>query len=302
MARRPIGQGLRRAVQPVWRWLLGGVAIALVMLQVTGPVAAVRPVQQALTPPLLPIINGQTELLWYGQAAFRITTPSGKVILIDPWLQNPLNANGAEDLANLDRADLILITHGHNDHVGDAKAIAERTKAPLVSTFDLGRALAATGGYPGDLVDFNYQGNFGGEIPLLDGEVKVAFIPAVHSSAIATDGSPAAYAGNPGGFVVSVKDGPRLYHTGDTDLFADMAYISQFGKIDWMLACIGGKFTMGPERAAEAVKLVNPSVVVPMHFGTFSLPGTPEQFAAALRSQGAAAQLRIMAVDEPVMI
>jgi L-ascorbate metabolism protein UlaG (beta-lactamase superfamily) len=298
MARQRFGQDLRR----VWRWLVGGCAIAVLALQLTGPATAVQPVQSALTPQALSMATGQTELLWYGQAAFRITTPSGKVILIDPWLQNPLNANGAEDLANLDRADLILITHGHNDHVGDAKAIAERTQAKLVSTFDLGRALAATGGYPGDLVEFNYQGNFGGEIPLLDGDVTVAFIPAVHSSAIATDGSPAAYAGNPGGFVVSVKDGPRIYHTGDTDLFADMAYISQFGKIDWMLACIGGKFTMGPERAAEAVKLVNPSVVVPMHFGVFSLPGTPEQFAAALRASGSTAQLRMMAVDEPVMI
>ena len=82
-----------------------------------------------------------TQLIWYGQSAFKLTTPSGKVLLIDPWLTNPLNPNGKTDLAALDRADLILISHGHFDHVGDAAAIAKKTNAKLVSTADLGTAL-----------------------------------------------------------------------------------------------------------------------------------------------------------------
>ncbi len=248
-----------------------------------------------------PALN--TQLLWYGQSAFKLTTPAGKVLLIDPWLTNPVNPTGKADLAKLDRADLILITHGHFDHVGDAAAIAQKTKAKLVSTADLGQALVKYGGYPKDLVGLETQGNFGGELALLNGEVKVAFIPAVHSSAVASDGSPAQYAGNPGGFLISVKNGPVIYHTGDTDLFQDMTLIPRFRKVSLMLACIGDHFTMGPTRAAEAVKLVNPISVIPMHFGTFpALTGTPEAFAQALKQQGVKSQLRVMKVGETIKL
>ncbi|HEY9884197.1 MAG TPA: metal-dependent hydrolase [Thermosynechococcaceae cyanobacterium] len=242
--------------------------------------------------------SGNTQLLWYGQSAFKLTTPSGKVLLIDPWLENPLNPNGKADLAALKQVDLILVTHGHFDHLGNAVAIAKKTNAKLVSTFDLGQAMVAFSGYPKELVTFETQGNFGGELTLLNGEVKVAFIPAVHSSSVASDGSPATYAGNPGGFLVSVKDGPVIYHTGDTDLFADMSLIPKFRKVSLMLACIGDQFTMGPQRAAEAVKLVNPTTVVPMHYGVFNLPGTPDAFSQALRQQGVKSQLRMMKVGE----
>jgi len=248
-----------------------------------------------------PALN--TQLQWYGQSAFKLTTPSGKVLLIDPWLTNPVNPTGKADLAKLDRVDLILITHGHFDHVGDAATIAQKTKAKLVSTADLGQALVNYGGYPKDLVGLETQGNFGGELTMLNGDVKVAFIPAVHSSAIASDGRPAHFAGNPGGFLISVKNGPVIYHTGDTDLFQDMTLIPQFHKVNLMLACIGDHFTMGPTRAAEAVKLVNPTIVVPMHFGTFpALTGTPDAFSQALRQQGAKSQLRVMKVGETLKI
>ncbi|WP_231947984.1 metal-dependent hydrolase [Phormidesmis priestleyi] len=248
-----------------------------------------------------PALN--TQLQWYGQSAFKLTTPSGKVLLIDPWLTNPVNPTGKADLAKLDRVDLILITHGHFDHVGDAATIAQKTKAKLVSTADLGQALVNYGGYPKDLVGLETQGNFGGELTLLNGDVKVAFIPAIHSSAVASDGSPAHFAGNPGGFLISVKNGPVIYHTGDTDLFQDMTLIPQFHKVNLMLACIGDHFTMGPTRAAEAVKLVNPTIVVPMHFGTFpALTGTPDAFSQALRQQGAKSQLRVMKVGETLKI
>ena len=248
-----------------------------------------------------PALN--TQLQWYGQSAFKLTTPSGKVLLIDPWLTNPVNPTGKADLAKLDRVDLILITHGHFDHVGDAATIAQKTKAKLVSTADLGQALVNYGGYPKDLVGLETQGNFGGELTMLNGDVKVAFIPAVHSSAIASDGRPAHFAGNPGGFLISVKNGPVIYHTGDTDLFQDMTLIPQFHKVNLMLACIGDHFTMGPTRAAEAVRLVNPTIVVPMHFGTFpALTGTPDAFSQALRQQGAKSQLRVMKVGETLKI
>jgi len=242
--------------------------------------------------------SGNTQLLWYGQSAFKLTTPSGKVLLIDPWLENPLNPNGKADLAALKQVDLILVTHGHFDHLGNAVAIAKKTNAKLVSTFDLGHAIVAFSGYPKELVTLETQGNFGGELTLLNGEVKVAFIPAVHSSSVASDGSPATFAGNPGGFLVSVKGGPVIYHTGDTDVFADMSLIPKFRKVSLMLACIGDQFTMGPQRAAEAVKLVNPTTVVPMHYGVFNLPGTPTAFSQALQQQGVKSQIRMMKVGE----
>jgi len=91
-----------------------------------------------LTTPLAALAAG-SELTWYGHAAFKLTTPSGKVLLIDPWITNPSNKNGKEDLARIDKADLILITHGHGDHIGDSVAISKKTGAKLVATFDLGK-------------------------------------------------------------------------------------------------------------------------------------------------------------------
>lgn len=242
--------------------------------------------------------SNSTQLLWYGQSAYKLTTPTGKVLLIDPWIKNPLNKTAEADLAKLNQVDLILITHGHFDHVGDAVEIAKKTNAKLVSTFDLGQAVVHYNGYPKEQVGIDTQGNFGGELTLLNGDVKVAFIPAVHSSSVASDGSPVNYAGNPGGFLISVKNGPVIYHTGDTDLFADMALIPRFRKVSVMLTCIGDQFTMGPTRAAEAVKLVNPTTVIPMHYGTFTLTGTPEAFTQALRQQGVRSRVRVMKVGE----
>jgi len=228
----------------------------------------------------------KTTVTWYGHAAFRIETPSGKTLLVDPWLQNPKNPTAKDDLKSI-KADLILVTHGHDDHVGDAIEIGKRTKAKLVATFDLGNAIVAKG-FPKEQYGIDTGGNFGGTITALDGEVAVTFVPAVHSSNVSDASGKAMPGGNPGGFVISIKGGPTLYHTGDTDAFGDMSLIGKLAKIDVMLACIGGHFTMDPVRAAEAARLVKPKQIVPMHFGTFGpLKGTPAELAVALKKAGA---------------
>ena len=242
-----------------------------------------------------------TKLTWYGHAAFKIETPNGKTVLVDPWITNPTNPSGKDDVKTI-KADLILVSHGHFDHVGDATDIAKRTKAKLVATFDLGNALVGQG-YPKDQYGFDSGGNFGGTVTLLDGEVAITFVPAVHSSAITDAKGAVIEGGEPGGFVIAIKNGPTFYHTGDTDLFGDMANVGKFAKIDVMLACIGDHFTMGPERAAEAVKLVHPKSVAPMHFGTFPvLTGTPADFGKALKKTGATAKLLELKIGQPLSL
>jgi L-ascorbate metabolism protein UlaG (beta-lactamase superfamily) len=251
-------------------------------------------------PPGPPAKADKAKLTWYGHAAFRIDTPKGRSILIDPWLGNP--ANPDKSAAGAVPADLILVTHGHGDHVGDAVAIGKRTRAKLVTTFDLGKALVATG-YPAAQAGMDTQGNFGGTVTLFDGEVTISFVPAVHSSQVTRDEkSPGLDGGNPGGFLVAIAGGPTVYHTGDTDVFGDMALIPAHKKVDVMLACIGGHFTMDPARAARAARLVRPRTIVPMHFGTFPiLKGTPDELAAQLRKQGAGGvKMRVLEIGKAI--
>src|SRR5215471_15298832 len=258
-----------------------------VLLCCTSLVATAQNASSSV-PPQVGGAVAKSQLTWYGHAAFRLVTPSGKVILIDPWITNPLNANGKQDLADLKKVDLILISHGHADHVGDAVEIAKRTKAKLVTSFDQAQAYVRYLGFPSEQVGFDSAGNVGGTLAFFDGEVKVTLVNAIHGSTLTAKekGGDVPYpAGNPIGFVIAVRNGPTIYHTGDTDEFTDMQLLKSM-KVTLMLACIGDHFTMGPERAAEAVAMVQPEKVAAMHYGTFPvLTGTPAQFAAALKGK-----------------
>jgi L-ascorbate metabolism protein UlaG (beta-lactamase superfamily) len=246
------------------------------------------------------LISMETQLTWYGHAAFKINTATGKILLIDPWVTNPAFASGKDELTSLDRVDLIFLTHGHSDHVGNAVEIGKRTGAKLVSNFDLNAAMITVLGYPETQAGNETAGHLGGELALLDGEVTVKFVPAWHGSSIQKDDkSPPVYAGTPTGLIIALRGGPTIYHTGDTDLFSDMALVKRFHTIDIMLVCIGDHYTMGPDRAAEAVKLVAPRTVIPMHYGTFPiLTGTPEAFERELKKRKVKARLRVMKPGE----
>jgi L-ascorbate metabolism protein UlaG (beta-lactamase superfamily) len=236
----------------------------------------------------------KTQLTWFGHAAFRLVTPSGRVILIDPWITNPLNPSGKQDLADLKKVDLLLVSHGHADHVGDAVEIAKRSKARLVTSFDQAQAFARNFG-------FDSVGNVGGTLSFFDGEVKITLVNAIHGSTVTAKekGADLPYpAGNPIGFVIAIRNGPTVYHTGDTDEFTDMQLLKSM-KVTMMLACIGDHFTMGPDRAADAVTMVQPEKVVAMHYGTFPvLTGTPAQFAAALKAKGLLGRYQPMQLRE----
>jgi len=250
--------------------------------------------------------QAQTKVHWYGQAAFRIETPSGGVILVDPWLKVPTNPD-KESIAKLTRVDYILITHGHWDHIGDAIEIGKKTGAALVAPYGLQYNLKSVLGYPEAQATLATGGNVGGIIDLPKAGAKVTFTNAVHGSELVPPmvqpsgpGQPAAIAsGNPVGYVLQINGGPTIYHTGDTDVFTDMKLIAEFYRVDLMLANIGGHFAMNPDRAALAVEWVNPKQVVPMHFGTIPiLAGNPAQFKAALDKRGLGGRMTEMKPGE----
>lgn len=231
----------------------------------------------------------ETKIRWHGHAAFSITTPKGKVILIDPWLRNPKNpdaANKQDPLALLTKADYILLTHGHGDHMGESSEISKKTGAVLISNPELAMNMVKLMEFPSNKVSAM---GIGGEVQVADGEVTIAMTNAVHSSSVtnskgdATDAN-RAYGGNPGGFVVMVKDGPTIYHTGDTAYFKDMETIGEQYSVDIALLNIGGLYGMMPKMAAKAAVSVKAKLAVPMHFGTFEgISQNSDEFSAELK-------------------
>ena len=234
----------------------------------------------------------ETKVRWFGHAAFSITTPRGTVLLIDPWLNNPMNPeakDGKDPLASVPKVDYILLTHGHRDHVGDAVELAKKTGAVLVCNPELAGNLVKLADFPAKQAATDAVMGIGGEIQVAGGEVTIAMTPAVHSSSVfnpkAGPTEPErAYGGNPAGFVIMIKGGPTIYHSGDTAYFKDMETIGEQYQIDLALLNIGGHFGMEPRTAARAAQAGRSKLAVPQHYATF--PGIAENagaFAAELK-------------------
>jgi len=195
-----------------------------------------------------------TKVTWLGHAAFALEV-NGHKILIDPFLtDNPTAAVTANDV----EADFILVSHGHGDHIGDTVAIAQRTGALVISNFEISNWLSQQG------VEKVHAQHIGGGFTHPFGYLKLTI--AHHGSGL-PDGS---YGGNPAGFLLTTPDGKKIYFSCDTAVFQSMHLIGEEG-IDLAVLPIGDNFTMGPDDALRAVKLIEPKVVIPVHYDTWEL-------------------------------
>ncbi len=214
-----------------------------------------------------------TAVTWLGHAAFRIDTPGGKRVYVDPWLQNP---NCPDDEREPEQVDLIALTHGHEDHLGQTVELAKRFGCPVIGLVEL-RGWLVSQGLPEDPTE---AGNKGGTIEKAG--IKVTFTDAKHSSSVYQDGT-FLYLGEPAGLVIEVEDGTKVYFAGDTCVFGDMALIGRIYEPDIAVLPIGGHYTMGPREAAVALELLGTGRCIPCHYGTFPLlAGTPEECREAL--------------------
>ncbi len=207
------------------------------------------------------------KVTWFGHASFKFESPEGKVILVDPWLDHPLAPEGAKQFGHV---DLILVTHGHSDHLGNTIEIAKSTNATVVAIYEIMLYLQGKG-------LSNLQGmNKGGTWEW--NNIKITMTDAVHSSGI-DEGGKVIPGGDPAGYIITFENGFKVYHTGDTGLFGGMQFIGELYKPDLVCLPIGSLFTMGPEEAAFAVKILKPRWVIPMHYETFPiLTGKPKDF------------------------
>jgi L-ascorbate metabolism protein UlaG (beta-lactamase superfamily) len=215
-----------------------------------------------------------THITWLGHSTVLVSTAKGTTILIDPFIA--MNPKYPKDFALPEKIDYILLTHGHMDHVADTLPVAAKHGSTVVAIYELANYVAGKG------AAHTIGMNLGGTVQL--GDVAATMVEAKHSAGV-QDEDGTHYVGVAAGYVLTIEEGPVLYHAGDTAVFGDMQLIRDLYKPEVAMLPIGGHFTMGPREAALAVRFLAPKTVLPLHFGTFPpLTGTPEQLAALVDS------------------
>ncbi len=222
----------------------------------------------------MPHFYGMT-LQWLGHATVHIRTAKGTSILIDPWMES--NPSFPQGWKAPEKIDLVLCTHGHGDHIGDALSVDQRYHPTFVGIYELAGWLSSKG------VKKTVGMNLGGALRFQD--VTICLVEAKHSSSIDDNGT-TIYAGVAAGYVLQVDGEPTLYHSGDTSLFSDMKLLRELYAPEIAFLPIGDRFTMGPRAAALAAEYVGAKKVIPIHYGTFpQLTGIPKELRDHLRGK-----------------
>ena len=214
-----------------------------------------------------------TRITWLGHATVLVQTPKSTNILIDPFIEH--NPKYPKQFKLPEKIQYVLLTHGHGDHVSDAVPVAKKHGSNVVAIYELASIMQQQG------AEKITGMNIGGTVQLED--VAVTMVEAKHSAGV--DGKNGAqYAGVAAGFVLTISNGPVLYHAGDTTVFSDMKLIKELYKPELVMLPIGGFYTMGPKEAALAAQFLDPKAILPIHFGTFPpLTGTPDELASFLK-------------------
>jgi L-ascorbate metabolism protein UlaG (beta-lactamase superfamily) len=224
----------------------------------------------------MPTHTNPLQITWLGHATLILTSPEGKRIVVDPWLGG--NPSCPPDRKKIDAADILLLTHGHFDHVEDAAGVARATGATVVAIFELATWLEQQG------VQNLSPMNKGGTQTVAG--IAITMVDAKHSSSIVQDGR-VVYTGEAAGYVLRFEDGVAVYLAGDTCLFGDMRLIGEMYSPQLAILPIGDHFTMGPDAAARACELLGVRQVVPTHHGTFPLlTGTPARLRELVAPKG----------------
>jgi L-ascorbate metabolism protein UlaG (beta-lactamase superfamily) len=218
-------------------------------------------------------VNRGFALTWLGHHTFKLVTRGARTVLMDPWVEG--NPACPKELKSFDKIDVITISHGHGDHMGDAVTLAKKFKPVVVCNFEISLYLDRKG------VSNTLGMNKGGTAEAAG--LKFTMVHAIHSSGI-EDGGQVHYGGEAAGFIVTLEDGTRIYHAGDTAVHAEMSLIGELYPPDIALLPIGDLYTMSPREAAVAARMLKPRWIVPAHYGTYpALTGTPEMLRDELK-------------------
>ena len=226
-------------------------------------------------------LNRGFSLTWLGHNSFKLVTRGARTVLLDPWVEG--NPACPKEHKTFDKIDVMTISHGHGDHMADAVTLGKKFKPAVVCNYEIHLFLQKKG------VTGTSPMNKGGTQEVHG--IRFTMVHAVHSSGI-EDGGQVVYGGEPCGYVITLEDGTRLYHAGDTGVFSDMALIAELYQPEVALLPIGDLFTMSPREAAVAARMLKPKIIVPVHYGTFpALTGTPEALREELKRQNVATEV-----------